>query len=759
MEASVALVIVLLAGIFLTWLLRWLGERGRLPANAWRDGAAIGALGLAVIGFFWRVVSGQAFMPADGGDLGSFLYPMYHFAARELRSGHLPWWNPHLYGGSPFIADPQSGVFYPLNLAAFLILPQITYRVMEGLSLFHFWWMGIGTYFFLRDLTRPRPLSRWAALAGALAMTFCDPMLVHFGNLNLIAVASWLPWTLWAFHRGQEATERAWRWTLVAGGFLGVGALAGHPQMTLFTLLALAIEGLLLLLVSSPQWERPQRRDSLLRIIGAGAVGILIVTPIWLLSWGLSQQAGRVAWDYTKTVAYSLSPAQWIGWIVPGFFGRGPQLHWSPWERVEIGYLGIFPLILAALAVSVRRDRLTWRLLGLALASLLIASGIYALPHGWLTALAPGMAQLRAPARFLFVADLALAGLAALGIDLSLREGHWRAHTVRRGALALVTALGVLALGLYLALALRAGDAANSLPIAIALISVMLSLGWTLATLGWLAAARDRLARPAVLGWLAAAIVLLDLGSGAYNDLSDRPPTAGFDHPEIVAFLRAQPGPFRIDARTGIEGLWQPSAALLHGLDDVWGVVNPLVLSDYEKYWEGLGGRSTRLYDFLNVGYVIARKDVELDWGKFELAFDGDPALNVYRNRAVLPRAFVVYEALTVADHEQAWAAIHAPAFDPARQVVIEGAAPFASPLRPPTPASWQAAGPNRVRITVDLEVPGYLVISQPWYAGWQARLANGERLPVLRANYAFQAVALPTGHQEVTLTFRPRLW
>ena len=90
---------------------------------------------------------------------------------------------------------------------------------------------------------------------------------------------------------------------------------------------------------------------------------------------------------------------------------------------------------------------------------------------------------------------------------------------------------------------------------------------------------------------------------------------------------------------------------------------------------------------------------------------------------------------------------------------MIEGAAPFASPLRPPTPVSWQTAGPNRIRITADLEVPGYLVISQPWYAGWQAQLANGEQLPVLRANYTFQAVALPAGRQEVVLTFRPQLW
>jgi hypothetical protein len=244
--------------------------------------------------------------------------------------------------------------------------------------------------------------------------------------------------------------------------------------------------------------------------------------------------------------------------------------------------------------------------------------------------------------------------------------------------------------------------------------------------------------------------------------------------------LRPQPGSVRIDARTDIASVWQPSAALRHGLDDVWGVANPLTLADYARYWEGLGSRSSRLYDFLNVGYVIARKDVTLDWQKFELAFDGDPDLNVFRNRSVLPRAQVVYQAIVVADQDQAWEAIHTPDLDPARQVVIEGdltpipwpprAADGTTPLRPgegvggggevPAPSvQWESDGPNRVCLTAELPAPGYLVVSQAWYPGWRARLETGERLPVLRANYAFQAVPLPAGRHVVTLSFSPRLW
>ena len=109
------------------------------------------------------------------------------------------------------------------------------------------------------------------------------------------------------------------------------------------------------------------------------------------------------------------------------------------------------------------------------------------------------------------------------------------------------------------------------------------------------------------------------------------------------------------------------------------GVANPLALADATRYWENLGSRSSRLYDLLNIRYVIAKKDVTLDWDKFALAFDGDPQLNVYENRRALPRAFFASQIQPAASHEDAWNAIHAPDFDPAITAVVEGASTLTS--------------------------------------------------------------------------------
>ena len=79
-----------------------------------------------------------------------------------------------------------------------------------------------------------------------------------------------------------------------------------------------------------------------------------------------------------------------------------------------------------------------------------------------------------------------------------------------------------------------------------------------------------------------------------------------------------------------------------------------------QRYWEGIGSRSSRLYDLLNAATVIAKKDVTLDWEKFKLAFDGDPNLNVYENQRALPRRLRRPRRPAAALSQAAWNGIHA---------------------------------------------------------------------------------------------------
>ncbi len=778
--------------IFLLWLAaylltRWLHRQGR--ADRHNDVLAAGLLALACTGYFWRVLAGDVTMPGDGGDLISFLYPTYRFAAESLRSGQLPLWNPHLYGGAPHVADIQAGFLYPPNLILFLLKPDFGALAMQSLSILHLWWAGLGVFVFLRSL-RWR-IGRPAALAAGLAFMFSDPFWTHFGNLNLIAVASWLPWVMACFVRSIE-----WKmangerrmvngggvgWALLGGVLLGIGTLAGHIQATLFIGLAVVIYGLFWLYGEGQNSEfrvqNSEFRVLLWRFVSrvgvVGIVGALVAAPVLLPALQLAGYTDRAAWTYQNAAGYSLSPPQWIGLLVPGFFGRGPQLHWGPWPRVEAGYIGVLPLALAGLALLARRERGTWNLLGLSGVAFLLSLGIYSIPHGWLSLL-PGFDLLRAPARLVLLVDFGLAALAGVGLQVLLDpigEGeNWRALNRLLAGLqwAAKVALAVIVPLTFAALLLAQDkEPGIYIRVAVAAIALLLFIAFLLGSLSLIAARKAGWARPKTLAVLALLLIFLDHAStGAYFDIGEGDPTAGFQHPEIVAFLAQETEPFRLDARTDIQQLWQPDTALLAGLDDVWGIVNPSTLAHIERYWEGMGSRSNRLYDFLNARYVIGRKDVALDWGKFELAFEGDPDLNVYRNRDVLPRAFVVHEALAAWDEAAAWDMVHAPDFDPAGQVVVqpgEAALPDVQPAAGAERVTWLRRDANRLDLEVTVSAPGYLVLSEVWYPGWQATVAgNGrtERQPVLRANTGFRAIPLwEAGTYRVTLHFAPLGW
>ena len=62
---------------------------------------------------------------------------------------------------------------------------------------------------------------------------------------------------------------------------------------------------------------------------------------------------------------------------------------------------------------------------------------------------------------------------------------------------------------------------------------------------------------------------------------------------------------------------------------------------------------------------------------------------------------------------------------------------------------------PNRVTIHAVLDRPGYLVLADTWYPGWEAAV-DGETVPLLRANYAFRAVYLEAGEHTVEMVYRP---
>ena len=737
--------------LLLVWALRsYERRRPQSPALS-ADVTAGGILFLLILGFFWRALSGDVYQPADGGDLVSFLFPTYRFAAQALAQGSLPLWNPHLYNGAPFIGDIQAGFFYPPNLALFLLWPAFDYPVMQWLAIGHLYWAGLGMYVLLRTLHfGGRPVMRPAALLAGIAFALSDPLLIHLGNLNLIAVLSWLPWVLAAYHRSLR--QRSIPWALLTGLLFALANYAGHAQSSFYVGLALVIytAGWIAVKVFAPGRGSNDAALStvsliwsdLLILVATLGVTLLLTAPILLPAVEMAQNTVRQEFTYQDTVAYSLAPTQLIGLLTPGFFGRGPALHWSLWQRVDLPYAGVATLILAVagflLAGSETRRQL-WPWLGLGLFGLTVGLGVYAVVHGWLTLLAPGADLLRAPARAVALWTLSVSVAAAVGLDrlagapddAGKRDAAYPAFArfLRIGGLILLAVAVPLS---FYSLLTTQQDQTAFLRASVASLALVFAAIFWLAAWGLIAARRANWMGGTTFCVCMVALLFFDLSAtGAYTDISPNDPTGGYDHPEIVAFLQGDPDHFRIDTRTDIADLWQPDAAALMGMEDVGGVANPLMLKNWSDYWETLGGRESERYDLLNVKYVVARDDVVLPGDKFELALDAPGELAVYRNTDFAPRAWLA-----------------TPAGD-------------LSALRPDAtaqPVTIETLTPTRIALRAQSETPTFLVLSEVWTPGWQAQV-NGAPVDVAQANGLLRAVAIPPGESQVELRYMPAAW
>jgi hypothetical protein len=146
------------------------------------------------------------------------------------------------------------------------------------------------------------------------------------------------------------------------------------------------------------------------------------------------------------------------------------------------------------------------------------------------------------------------------------------------------------------------------------------------------------------------------------------------------------------------------------------------------------------------------------DRGRFRLAHSGD--VKIYENLDVLPRAFIVHEAETATDDETVLSLMQDPAFDPATELVLSAdelvlAGQGTGFLQDGESARVTHYTAEHVEIELNADAPGYLVLADAWYPGWEATV-SGEPAPIFRADLLFRAVAVDAGTQRVVFTFQP---
>ena len=334
---------------------------------------------LAATLFLAPIAKREVFQFRDHFD---YFQPLRWFTATELRAGRLPLWNPYSASGEPWLANPQTGVFYP-PAWIHVVLPFDTAYML--FLYFHLVLLAWGMYLLLQKFN-----SRGAALVGAAAILFSGPVLSLLDVSNNLATLAWLPLVLWC------ATEGAWR----RGGIvLALSFLAGEP---FFAGLAAVMYALV-----------RRRRD----VLGTAAIAIGLsavqLLPFLELVRGSDRSGGVM--DAAEVLRDSMPLREWLRVVVP------PSLFAQPAAQsfIPVVYGGVIVVILALVGLSTlrrRRDLVGW--LALLALAVLIAAGPEFLVRLPLT-------LFRYPSRLIPIAMLALGAIAAAGWDRLRADKRW----------------------------------------------------------------------------------------------------------------------------------------------------------------------------------------------------------------------------------------------------------------------------------------------------------------------------------------------
>jgi Bacterial membrane protein YfhO len=137
------------------------------------------------------------------------------------------------------------------------------------------------------------------------------------------------------------------------------------------------------------------------------------------------------------------------------------------------------------------------------------------------------------------------------------------------------------------------------------------------------------------------------------------------------------------------------------------------------------------------------------------------PAYQLYENADAFPRAYVVHSAEALTEPSKVLQQLKST--DLHRTVLLEAElAPSVGRELPNQDGADSEAvricdyRPNRVVIDVTTGTAGYLVLTDPWFPGWECTV-DGQPQELYRANFVFRAVAVSPGTHRVVFRFRPR--
>lgn len=247
-------------------------------------------------------------------------------AMRQLSEGQLPLWTNRIGCGFPFLANPQTQTLYlPTHLLSIghwglgiknqhALLAAWNLKLM---AFFHTLLAFVGVYLFIRSYG----ISRLASLVGAAVFGLGSFQIAWALLPTLPATAAWLPLTLWLLRRCVAGVQKGqWHWCLWLSLSVAMLLLAGHGQIALYGLLAVVLFAVMEITQSSQRW-----RIAFALVLSGGLV-FLLSTAQFLPTMELMPLTHRHAppsWEgYHAFVQRGLTITDWATMVLPFLFGN-----------------------------------------------------------------------------------------------------------------------------------------------------------------------------------------------------------------------------------------------------------------------------------------------------------------------------------------------------------------------------------------------------------------------------------------------------
>lgn len=713
----------------------------------------------------WRLhaTPEEAAPPAVNTDCALAYYPRRVFATERMSEGDLPLWDPNTFTGQPFLANFQSALLYPVNVALYALDPM---RAMGWFLAIHFFLGGLFAY----GLARSFRISRGAAIAAALVFELNPFFLTRLGHPTFVATAAWLPLVLLTGRRlflvpnGRNAAILA----LV----LALTALAGFPQTGIHIGYALLF---FLVCETVTAGAAGTGRRALFfaaaALLAAGAAAFQLLPTAEFL-----RHSTREPVDTATFLSGTHHPAMLLKMIVPDLFGNPVDENlWSTFFQrgnglfrqnyvSTLNYFGVLPLVVGIYGIITGRKR--FFLAGLFLVPLLVL---------WGTPLAnaafhfPGFRYSR-PDRLILLPLLAISLGFGFGLDRLAGEERKDLRRVVAGLLIFLIAAAAAAIfreqliaSLLRGRALVAsGDVLlrhGPLPVTdltgTALVSALTTILFALLSIALLSTA-GRLPRTAFLAG-AALIASADLFLFGARFQIELPMDSTFRETAEIEKIRDEVGPHGRIVRfgPGATDLLPPGTASLYGIEDAAGI-NALNLARYRVLTEQIepGLYSYRRYRPLHRPESL-RSPLLRVIGATVYGVDEGGRLLSMQAAEPLPRV-TLHTNWAVLGEKEILTRLGDPRFDPSRLLLLEEEAPPPPVAKGSGTADIQLYEPDRVTVRTESESDSFLLLADAWYPGWEAAV-DGVREKIYRADYAFRAVHVPAGKHVIDFRYRPR--